>query len=194
MLCDNCTMSVNQELDYYAVDDALARAQTSMDPSDCHGLLAGLICAAGFADPRLWMAEVFEDYNPKDKPQAEAFRLVQALYEDELARMNSPDLDFSLLLPDDEDALRDRVASLGSWCGGFLSGLGLGGVKEQAQLPEEISELIDDFAQITRVDFDLDSPDEEEQAAFEEVVEYVRIGVLFVNEELQPSKAPPRIQ
>lgn len=194
MLCDNCTMSVNQELDYYAVDDALARAQTSMDPSDCHGLLAGLICAAGFADPRLWMAEVFEDYNPKDKPQAEAFRLVQALYEDELARMNSPDLDFALLLPDDEDALRDRVASLGSWCGGFLSGLGLGGVKEQAQLPEEISELIDDFAQITRVDFDLDSPDEEEQAAFEEVVEYVRIGVLFVNEELQPSKAPPRIQ
>jgi uncharacterized protein len=194
MLCDNCTMSVNQELDYYSLDDALARAQTSMDPSDCHGLLAGLICAAGFADPRLWMAEVFEDYNPKDKPQAEAFRLVQALYEDELARMNSPDLDFSLLLPDDEDALRDRVASLGSWCGGFLSGLGLGGVKEQAQLPEEISELIDDFSQITRVDFDLDSPDEEEQAAFEEVVEYVRIGVLFVNEELQPSKAPPRIQ
>ena len=194
MLCDNCTMSVNQELDYYSLDDALARAQTSMDPSDCHGLLAGLICAAGFADPRLWMAEVFEDYNPKDKPQAEAFKLVQALYEDELARMNSPDLDFALLLPDDEDALRDRVASLGSWCGGFLSGLGLGGVKEQAQLPEEISELIDDFAQITRVDFDLDSPDEEEQAAFEEVVEYVRIGVLFVNEELQPSKAPPRIQ
>jgi len=194
MLCDNCTMPVNQELDYYSLDDALARAQTSMDPSDCHGLLAGLICAAGFADPRLWMAEVFEDYNPKDKPQAEAFRLVQALYEDELARMNSPDLDFTLLLPDDEDALRDRVASLGSWCGGFLSGLGLGGVKEQAQLPEEISELIDDFAQISRVDFDLDSPDEEEQAAFEEVVEYVRIGVLFVNEELQPSKAPPRIQ
>ena len=194
MLCDNCTMSVNQELDYYSVDDALARARTSMDPSDCHGLLAGLICAAGFADPSVWMAEVFEDYNPKDKPQAEAFRLVQALYEDELARMNSPDLDFSLLLPDDEDALRDRVASLGSWCGGFLSGLGLGGVQEQAQLPEEISELIDDFAQITRVDFDLDSPDEEEQAAFEEVVEYVRIGVLFVNEELQPSKAPPRIQ
>ena len=194
MLCDNCTMSVNQELDYYSLDDALARAQTSMDPSDCHGLLAGLICAAGFADPRLWMAEVFEDYNPKDKPQAEAFRLVQALYEDELARMNSPDLDFSLLLPDDKDALRDRVASLGSWCGGFLSGLGLGGVKEQAQLPEEISELIDDFAQITRVDFDLDSPDEEEQAAFEEVVEYVRIGVLFVNEELQPGKAPARIQ
>ena len=194
MLCDNCTMSVNQELDYYSLDDALARAQTSMDPSDCHGLLAGLICAAGFADPRLWMAEVFEDYNPKDKPQAEAFKLVQALYEDELARMNSPDLDFTLLLPDDDDALRDRVASLCSWCGGFLSGLGLGGVKQQAQLAEEISELIDDFAQITRVDFDLDSPDEEEQAAFEEVVEYVRIGVLFVNEELQPGKAPTRIQ
>jgi yecA family protein len=187
-------MSANQELDYYSLDDALARAETSMDPSDCHGLLAGLICAAGFADPHLWLAEIFEDYDPRNRKQAEAFKLVQALYEDELARMNSPDMDFFLLLPDDEDALRDRVASLGAWCGGFLSGLGLGGVKDESPLPEEVSELIDDFAQITRVDFDLDSPDEEEQAAFEEVVEYVRVGVLFVNEELQPSKAPPRIQ
>lgn len=194
MLCNNCGMSTNQELDYYSLDDALARAQTSMDPSDCHGLLAGLICAAGFADPRFWLAEVFEDYDPRDRPQAEAFKQVQALYEQELAGMNSPDLDFALLLPDDDDALRDRTASLGSWCGGFLSGLGLGGIADQSQLPGDVSELMDDFAQIARVDFDLDAPDEEEQAAFEEVVEYVRVGVLFINEELQPSKAPPQIQ
>ncbi len=109
-----------------------ARAPISVDPADCQGLLVGLICAAGFADPRLWLAEVFDDYDPKDKPQADAYRLVQALYEDALGRMNSPELDFALLLPDDEDALRDRVASLGGWCGGFLSGLGLGGVKEQS--------------------------------------------------------------
>lgn len=193
-LCDNYRMSTNQELDYYALDDVLARAQTSMDPSDCHGLLAGLICAAGFADPRLWLAEVFEDYDLKDKPQTEAFKQVQALYEHALVGMNSQDLDFVLLLPDDDDALRDRTASLGCWCGGFLSGLGLGGIASLSQLPEEVSELMDDFAQIARVDFDLDVPNEEDQAAFEEIAEYVRVGVLFINDELQPSKAPSQIQ
>jgi len=187
-------MSGNQRVDYYDLGDVLARAQTSVDAADCHGLLTGLVCAAGFADPKVWMAQVFDNCNPKDGAQADAIRQVQALYEDTLARLNSPDLDFGLLLPDDDDALRERTESLGSWCGGFLSGLGLGGVSDPSQLPEAVSELLDDLAQIARVDFELEEPDEAEQAAFEEVVEYVRVGVLFINEELQPSKAPPRLQ
>jgi hypothetical protein len=187
-------MSANQRLDYYEVGDALARAQTAVDAADCHGLLAGLVCAAGFADPRVWMAQLFADFDPRDVLQVEASKQVQALYEDTLARLNSTDLDFELLLPDDDDALRERAASLGSWCSGFLSGLGLGGVSDPSQLPEDVGELFDDLAQIARVDFELGDAGEEEQTAFAEVVEYVRVGVLLINEELQPSNAPPQLQ
>lgn len=187
-------MLENQSVDYYELGDALTRAQTSVDAADCHGLLAGLVCAAGFADQKIWMAQVFDDYNPKNSSQAEAVRRVRALYEETLAGLNSPQLEFSLLLPDDSDALRERTESLGSWCGGFLSGLGLGGVSDPSRLPEAVAELLDDLAQIARVDFELEEADEAEQAAFEEVVEYVRVGVLYINEELQPSKAPPRLQ
>ncbi len=187
-------MSENQRLDYYEVSDALARAHSAVDAADCHGLLAGLICAAGFADPRVWMAQVFEEFDPKDLLQVAASKQVQALGEDTLVRLNSPELDFELLLPDDDDALRERAESLGSWCGGFLAGLGLGGVSDTSQLPEEVAELLDDLAEIARVDFEVGEPDDEEQAAFAEVVEYVRVGVLLINEELQPSKAPPQLQ
>jgi uncharacterized protein len=187
-------MSGNQRLDYYELGDTLARAQLAADAADCHGLLTGLVCAAGFADPKVWMLQVFDDYNPRDVPQAEAAKQLQAVYEDTLARLNSPDLDFELLLPDDEDPLRERTESLGSWCGGFLSGLGLGGLPDPSQLPEEVAELLDDLGQIARVDFELDDADEQEQAAFAEVVEYVRVGVLLINEELQPVKAPPLLQ
>jgi uncharacterized protein len=187
-------MSENQGVDYYELGEALARARTSVDAADCHGLLAGLVCAAGFADRKIWMTQLFDDYNPKDSAQADAVRQVQTLYEDTLARLNSPTLEFDLLLPDDDDALRERTESLGSWCGGFLSGLGLGGIAHPAQLPQAVGELLDDLAQIARVDFELEEPDEAELAAFEEVVEYVRVGVLFINEELQPGKAPPRLQ
>jgi len=187
-------MSANQGVDFYEIGGALARAQTSVDAADCHGLLAGLVCATGSADPKIWMAQVFDDYNPKDSAQADAARQVQVLYADTLARLNSPDLDFGLLLPDDDDSLRERTESLGSWCGGFLSGLGLGGIADAAQLPEAVAELLDDLAQIARVDFELEEPDEAELAAFEELVEYVRVGVLYINEELQPSKAPARLQ
>jgi len=190
-------MYQNQRLDYYELGDALARAQLSADAADCHGLLVGLICAAGGADPKVWVAQVFGDYNPKDGPQVEALKQLQTLSENVQLAINSPDLDFELLLPDDDDALRDRTEALGSWCSGFLSGLGLGGLGERAQLPEAVTELLDDLAQIAHVDFDLDAPEEEDLAAFEEVVEYVRVGALFVNEELQPVlqvKAPPQLQ
>ncbi len=187
-------MSGNQSVDYYAIGDALDRAQTPLDAADCHGLLAGLVCAAGFADPKLWVAQLFDDYNPKDSAQADAVKQLQTLYEETLAGLNSAQLDFGLLLPDEDDALRERAESLGNWCGGFLSGLGLGGVSEAAQLPPAVGELLEDLAQIARVDFELDEPDEAELAAFEEVVEFVRVGVLYINEELQPCKAPARLQ
>jgi uncharacterized protein YgfB (UPF0149 family) len=61
-------------------------------------------------------------------------------------------------------------------------------------LPDAVGEMLEDLAQIARVDFDVDETDEEEQHAFADVVEYVRIGVLLINEELQPGKAPPVLQ
>jgi uncharacterized protein YgfB (UPF0149 family) len=59
-------MSEYQRLDYYEVGEILARAQTALDAADCHGLLAGLVCGAGSADPRVWMRQLFEDFDPKD--------------------------------------------------------------------------------------------------------------------------------
>ena len=101
---------------------------------------------------------------------------------------------FKLLLPDDTDSLRARTESLGNWCAGFLSGLAMGGLPEQNRLSEEVSELLNDLSQISRVDFELDNPNEKEQAAFEEVVEYVRVGVMYIHEELQPGAAPSQLQ
>ncbi len=189
VLCNNCTMTQIQGLEYHDVAETLRRASVSVDAADCQGLLCGLICAAGFADQKIWVAEIFEAYDPKDLLQAEAYRLLQKLYEETLIRLNSPELDFELLLPDDEDALCERTESLANWCGGFLSGLGMAGVPAQDQLSDEVAELLGDLSQISTVDFDLDDPDEEEQVAFEEVVEYVRVGVLFIHEELQPGTA-----
>lgn len=174
--------------------DTLDRASLSAHAADCHGLLAGLVCAAGFADPKIWVAEIFEDYNPKNTLQADAFRQLQALYESTVTELNSHEIDFELLLPDDAVPLRERAESLGSWCSGFLSGLGLGGLPAQDRLPDDVRELLKDLSEISRVDFEMDEPGEDELAAFEEVVEYIRVGVLFLHDELQPLSAPTQVQ
>jgi len=193
-LCNNPAMSENQRLEYYDIQDIVDLACPGADPADSHGLLCGLICAAGFADSQRWLPEVFDDFNPRDTAQAKAYQCLQAVYERTLASLHSEDLDFELLLPDDDASLGERTESLGAWCSGFLSGLGLGGLPEQDKLPEELIELLDDIAHIAKVDFDLENPDEDENVAFEEVVEYLRIGVLFVHDELQPAATPQQIQ
>ena len=194
-LCNNRAMSQNQVLEYQDVANALRRASTAVNAADCQGFLCGLICAGGFADQRVWVAEVFEAYDPKDLLQAEAFRLLQRLYEETLVGFNSPELDFQLLLPDDDVTLRERAESLADWCCGFLAGLGMGGLPAQDQLSDEVNEVLDDLSEISRVDFELDEPDEEDRFAFEEVSEYVRVGVMLIYEELQPGgDAQPTIQ
>jgi yecA family protein len=176
------------------MDAVLQRAASSYDAAECHVFLSGLICAAGFADPKIWVSEMFDAYNPKDLLQAEAFRSLQGLYENTLARLNSPDLDFELLLPDDSFPLRERTEALGSWCSGFLSGLGMGGLPPADQLPDEVAELLDDLSKIAQVDFEVDQPDEDERHAYEDIVEYIRVGVLYIHEELQPGTAPAQLQ
>lgn len=174
--------------------DVLEPVAPSTDAADCHGFLCGLICASGFGDPKLWVPEYFDDFNPRDALQAQAFRMLQQLYEQTLVGLNSEELDFELLLPDDDEPLPVRAESLGRWCSGFLSGLGIGGLSDQTQLSDDLRELLDDLTHIARVDFDLGEPDEEENIAFEEVVEYVRLAVLYAYEELQPNSAVPTLQ
>ena len=61
-------------------------------------------------------------------------------------------------------------------------------------MPEDVAELVRDITEISRADFEIEEADEDDEQAFSEVVEYVRMGVLLINDELQPLKAPARLQ
>ncbi len=187
-------MSGNQDLEYDDVDDALERGGASCSAAECHGFFCGLVCGSGSGDPKTWVAEFFEDFNPRDARQSEAFRLLQALYQATLGALNSPDLDFEVFLPDDSLSLSERTGALADWCSGFLAGLGMAGITDQAPLPEDVRELLGDLAEFSRVDTEFDDEDEQERVAFEEVVEYIRVGILFIYEELQPGKGPATLQ
>ncbi len=66
-----------------------------------------------------------------------------------------------------------------------MSGLGLSGVKQE-QIPVESQELISDFYKIASLDADIkDELDQGDDFALMELVEYVRMGTIFIFEELQ---------
>lgn len=178
--------------DIDAVQTALQRVQSDSDAAEVHGIQCGMLCARGELDSEAWWAQSMPEV-PRGDAQALAGReLLLDLFETTRGDLNDPVLEFPLLLPDDAASIEVRVEALGLWAGGFLLGLSLGGINDLNALPEELAEFASDLVKITRTDdFELSGGEEDEQA-YAQLVEFVRMGVLVFAEELHPTKAPPR--
>jgi hypothetical protein len=110
-------------------------------------------------------------------------RLLGALRADTETRLAARESEFAPLLPDEERSLDDRVTALADFCRGYLFGLVAGGVRDLAQLPAEANEVVNDLVKIAEAEAEPSAGETEEQA-LSELIEYVRVGVQLVYEEL----------
>jgi hypothetical protein len=124
---------------------------------------------------------------------AEALEVTNQLHDITRLQLNDPYCELQLLLPTDEDHIDQRVNALGDWCQSYLVGLTLGGVKDFSPLPDDARDMANDLIEIARAgtSYDLEGSEEDENA-YAELVEYVRVGVLLINEELQPTRSSPQ--
>lgn len=172
--------------EYDLLDDVLMRMGSGA--AEAHGSLCGMLCADPAFDRGVWMGEILEQAEAGEIDQART--LLEGVYEQSTRELNDSALSFFPLLPDDEVPLEERVEALGRWCQGFLYGISIGGVSDQSALPEDSDEILRDFADIARGGFDVEDGAADEDA-YAEITEYVRMGVLLINEELQPVRKPP---
>lgn len=186
---------MNSLPDISMLDDSLVRVNAMMEAAEAHGALCGMLCARGSVELSVWISHVLGEQQNSEGLQELARELAQ-LHGATLEQLNDSVADFHLLLPDDEDSLAQRVAALASWCQGYVYGLAAGGISKETELPADSRELLEDFVEISRAGMDDGLGDDEEgdEIAFVEISEYVRTGVLLVNEELQPLKTAHRLQ
>lgn len=174
------------------LNTALEQIETEMRAVECHGTLTGLFCAKGELKPEEWVEYIGHGLDSNDLLQREALAAFKMLFEVTREQLNDSVLDFHPLLPEDDEDVEERIESLGQWCQGFLLGLSAGGIADIDKLPGDSGEILRDLVEIARAgSYELDG-DEEDEQSYQELVEYVRTGVLLLNEELHPTKAPPR--
>ncbi len=164
--------------------------------TESHGALCGMLCAQGATDVAQWMLHVLGEREEGSKDLQQAGKMLLHIHQVTVEQMNDSDVEFDLMLPDDDELLEARVEALGVWCQGFVYGLAAGGVKEDTDLPEDSKELIKDILEISRAGYAADdeaelnasveNDNDEDEVAFMEVSEYVRMGILLIYEELQP--------
>lgn len=173
------------------LEDTLSRAGSACGPAECHGTVCGVLCVGADGDGA-WLAHLLEEAAGREADITAGRRALLELRDTTRALLDAGTLEFTPLLPDDEISLAERTASLGEWCQGFLYGMGLAGDRLQVDaLPDEAGEVLRDMGQIAQAGFEGDADDDADEAAYAEIVEYVRVGVQLLYEELQPGTMPP---
>ncbi len=185
---------MNEFADIVGLEDLLFQVDATMSAIESHGALCGMLCASGSVEAPQWLLHVLGEQaegQSSSALKAAAAQLMQ-IYQLTISQMNSSDAGLDLFLPDEDEPLEERVEALSLWCQGYVYGLAAGGIKQDTVLPEDTSELIQDIVETSRIgqdsldDDEEESSREEDEVAFMEVVEYVRMGVLLIYEELQP--------
>lgn len=149
----------------------------TLSPSELHGVIAGHVAAGARFDPDT-LLRMLADLTDVSAFKQEASKLgLLSVYQATLVQLQSDSLAVELLLPDDDQALGDRVDALGSWCSGFLAGFGMQVATKH--LSDQVNEAIQDLAQIAQIEADSEEEPGDE-ANFMEVAEYVRMALVLV--------------
>lgn len=169
-------------LEYNRLQQILDTLGITQQADEYHGALCGMLCH-GAPQPD---ALVFDEI----RPDAEAQSALASFAKSVLGELEKPE--FEPLLPDDDLPLMQRVQALANWCGGFLYGLGTQQGLDIRSLSDEVQELVNDFTQISRAGLEeSDDAAEEDERAYMELVEYVRVGAQLIFLELHPPATQP---
>ncbi len=184
---------VQESVTYLRMESLLRRADCQYSAAEIQGVACGLLVVDLNADAEKWLGQIFQEYDPQNVLQQDISHELKQYIQNLRLQMQDSNLEFSLLLPEDDEALEDRVDAMQEWTQGFLLGIALAGLQDFSALPEDSKELVDDFIEISKVgNFTVDDLEESEEA-YIHIVEYLRMGVLLIAEELQPSTSSATI-
>ena len=149
--------------------------------SELHGLLTGLISGGMFRESTDYLDHMAELFNNGLSVKGSLKKAAETIVEQVFNQLESEDMSFEIFLPSDDETLTDQAEELLNWVQYFLVGFGFN-KRDLTMSSNEAREIIEDFTNITRMDTELDE-DNESQADFYEVIEFVRISTL-VNMDL----------
>jgi len=149
-----------------------------IDVCQLHGILSGCLVAGAPAQAENYLRSLI--LNRSGPEVREATNTLFSLITITQAWLTNFGFEFHLLLPEDTSLLPERLESFACWCQGFMKGLDMADLSVDDIDNEDILEAIghiDDFSDMDASDFDYEEDDEK---AYFEITEYVRLSVLHI--------------
>ncbi len=178
---------MQEKVDHDELEEALQRCGSSWDAAQSHGLLTGKLAVAGVGAGPDWMLQVLEGTDEAQAPGSGCRSLLDKLYQSTFWQLTERLSEFEPLLPGDVADAATRTSAMARWCEGFLHGLVSaqhGTALRDRLAAEPLADIIRDMLQITRAELDYDTDIETNEAAYAELVEYLRVAAQLTYEEL----------
>lgn len=175
-------MSEKSLPNYGDLSRALLKTSLKLHPSQIHGLVSGLLCG----NPN--HSSAWEELVAGGEPGKDVHAVLQSLYDGTAKQMDEFLFDFQLVLPDDAVELPMRAEALTLWCQGLLTGLKLAQVQIVNRESGEITEAINDMIEIAKMNFEEVVSSEEDESAYSDLVEYVRMAAILIYQDLREAE------
>lgn len=180
-------------VDYVACREALERAHATLDASECHGVLCGLLCATSQFSEERWLSEILAPGESGGPEAARCAKMLRSTRRETERQLEGHQFEFEPMLPDDGEPLTQRGKALVRWCRGFLYGLAVGGTDDSVATSEDMREVLKDLSEFTQLEVsDLEEGSNALESDYAELVEYVRVGVMLIHTELKARHEAPR--
>ncbi|MHB8254084.1 MAG: UPF0149 family protein [Acidiferrobacter sp.] len=165
------------DLSFHATALTLEQAGVSVNPSEAHGILTGLVCI-GIEDDAAALSALGD---PGDFPEFGDYVLAARTHIAEGLR--AAELDFEPLLPDDNVPVAQRSRALTQWCTGFVAGFYFRGSENTGDHSDTVSEALTDITDLANASGTVSESD------LTEIVEYLRVSVQLIYEETREKTA-----
>ena len=186
-----CKLDIIQ-LNYSDLEKLRISASLTTNVAEYHGLISSRLCFG---------IEHFEDLTSEDSSDDKSVTSIQIqefnnaflnMIKDAKDQFKKGGFNFDPLLPSDSEPIEYRALGLASWCQGFVDGYGMSVAELEIKMDRlgdgEAAEIIEDFAQISTLDSNSISDEQDEEIAFMELVEYVRVSVQLLYEDYRGYK------
>lgn len=169
--------------DYQLANDTLSGLSLPISISELHGVLCGYICAGASSKGEDYLSALM--LSKKNEVTRPAVLMLFDIFSISQQQITGFDFEFQLLLPGDDDDLRERAQAFSEWCEGFVQGLTISGIDFDAFDDEEAEESAQHIAEFSQLDYEGLKMSEDDEKALMEVHEYTRLAVLRIYGDLK---------
>lgn len=176
--------AIANDISYYdQVLFALVAAHIQLSPAEIHGMVCGLLAGDHHVTVNEVMTVLFSEMTEIEKLPKKFKQTMEEMFAITAHELVDPDLGFQLLLPDDDEALAERVKALTEWSDAFILGLHQSGIAFEDIKNEEVQDVLLQLADFAQLDYSALTGTEEEEKFYTEIVEYLRMAVLMLYAE-----------